>query len=1141
MTWSTIAALAASSPIVIAGQARRWLASPAFSRRSEAKRDADSVSPLSSSGRSGEAVAARRLEADEEGDGGQEPEPAEVSVRREPPDYRATRPIRRLPVLLDLLIVALAAATAASPLLRPGFPQSHDGEFHLFRLLDYVALLRDGELYPRWSPFMAVGYGYPVHNFYAPASAWVGSGFQLLGLGAVQAFKATLAMSILVAGLSMYLLARREQGRVGGVVSGVAYATLPYLLVDVYVRGALAEAWGLAILPLAFAAGRSAVEVRTLSTAAVAALAFGALALTHNMTALLGLPFVAVYAVLPLFCERRTWTLGSLLREGWPLAGALAWGLGLSAIYWAPALGEMALVASDALVGGYFDYRRGFHAVEDLVERDVYFEYNTVGYRAGLVQIVLAMAGLAIALSARRGLATVAFLAATLVLSLYMQVELSTPIWEAVPLLRFLQFPWRWLMLTGLATALLVGSLGRWLGAPLGATLAGGEPNDGSLPSEERNSLGSIGRLAMLVVLVAALVATAVARLSPVWWVAQDDAVTPAVLMQMERHRSMIGATTAGEYLPLGAGLHPIDSVHRSRSGDPPPRPVDVRLESASLTGLVVSTTSDESGPLVVDQLYFPGWEARVDGRPAPVRPFGALGLVSAEVPAGEHRVEIRRGLTPLQQVATGLGIVSLCLVLAALLRSGVRRRRRWVPAGAAAVALALGLAAIAPYGRAAGGDSASALFANGMQLAGWRVIGSASGGLGTIDLHLYWSVRRPVAADYVVALRVLDGDGRVVGRRDQQPSHGLRPTRLWMPGMIVRDEQQIRLLEGAPAGRYRLALGVRSRDGWVEVGRGQSSFWREPSGQVVAGAILGELDLKASARRLAPDLRHPTGAVYGDAIELASWEVDPGSAAGGPRVADVEPGRALRVRLKWRAIADTADYAVFVHLLSHDFKLLAQDDERPHRGYAPTALWHPGDEIADEYVVRIPEDAPPGRYFLSVGLYRRVDLKNVSVTSGGPGGDRYTLGEVKVKPRPLALDSLPGWRAIGASFGGRARLSGLVLDRPSSEGAARRLRATLYWEALVESQPDATVFVHMLGEDGRIVSQHDAPPAGGHFPTSAWDKGDAIRDEHEIVLEGPIPEDARLAIGLYDPATGRRLALDGGGDHVTVDLESLR
>jgi len=57
---------------------------------------------------------------------------------------------------------------------------------------------------------------------------------------------------------------------------------------------------------------------------------------------------------------------------------------------------------------------------------------------------------------------------------------------------------------------------------------------------------------------------------------------------------------------------------------------------------------------------------------------------------------------------------------------------------------------------------------------------------------------------------------------------------------------------------------------------------------------------------------------------------------------------------------------------------------------------------------------------------------------------------------------------------------------------------------------------VHLVGEDGQIIAQHDGDPVGGFTPTTRWRPGEIVPDRHRL----PLPDGAkgvyRLKAGLY-------------------------
>jgi len=76
-------------------------------------------------------------------------------------------------------------------------------------------------------------------------------------------------------------------------------------------------------------------------------------------------------------------------------------------------------------------------------------------------------------------------------------------------------------------------------------------------------------------------------------------------------------------------------------------------------------------------------------------------------------------------------------------------------------------------------------------------------------------------------------------------------------------------------------------------------------------------------------------------------------------------------LKLYWQSESPLpADYTTFVHLRNAAGENVAQKDRPPLNGAYPTSLWDPGEIIADEIIVPVPDDLPAGAYQLVVGMY---------------------------------------------------------------------------------------------------------------------------------------------------------------------------
>jgi hypothetical protein len=185
-----------------------------------------------------------------------------------------------------------------------------------------------------------------------------------------------------------------------------------------------------------------------------------------------------------------------------------------------------------------------------------------------------------------------------------------------------------------------------------------------------------------------------------------------------------------------------------------------------------------------------------------------------------------------------------------------------------------------------------------------------------------------------------------------------------------------------------------------------------------------------------------------------------------------------------------------------------------------PGAPWlghvAPGALLREVTALYFPPETEPGTYRL------RWTLLDGDTVIGEP----VTQGRIVVEPWPLVTDAPTTQTAIEADFGPDIQLSGYDLG----ELTGSELPLTLYWRATASPTASYLVFIHLVDEDGNIVSQLDTVPAGGARPTSGWRAGEIVSDAHVLPIPDELPPGLyRLNVGIYNPDDGTRLP-------VTVD-----
>jgi hypothetical protein len=689
--------------------------------------------------------------------------------------------------------VVLLVLPALVPLARAGFFDSHDGLFHVYRLQALDRAVRAGVLYPRWFPEFAFGYGHPVLNFYGPLSYYWGLPFTFLGAGAVLALKLVLSAGLGASALGMYAFARLHLRRGPSLVAAVVYAYLPYHLVDLYVRGALAEFLAFVWFPLILWGFHRLVTSpadRRFVRAALASLLLIALVATHSLSALIFAPVLGIYLILLLKDRPRRGAVGSLVL-------ALALAVALGAFYWLPVLAESRYVGlGQGASQGYQDHLVGMSGLFSLGAAYPYpAESGTAPtFPLGLGQLAIIVAALLGIFGLRlRSWVNLFFLGVALV-SAFMLTSASRPVWQLLePALAFLQYPWRFQALTVLATAFLAGVLCdaacRFLPARPAWLLAAG-------------FLLAIGAWAL--------------------WRLPYTPTTPDIsteaMWDMDREVGQVGATWTGEYLPIWvteqrwAISHPLPEPASAGKQLPPGQ---VRLEGVGYTRYNLTVGTPEGTTVILHQFHYPGWQARWQDGTLFSRPEGVLALASFEVQPGSGSLAARLGPTPTQFWGTLVSLmasltVGVGVLIAARRRTGPAWGDLLFAASCLVLAVVLLVSLALPNGIVQATEPVNANLEATVELLAYSTDRQTYHRGDTVSVTLYWRALRQPDQDYKAFVHLTDtAMTRQPAQHDGDPGGSFTPTTRWLPGELVPDTHHLQLPADLEPGRYRLWAGM--------------------------------------------------------------------------------------------------------------------------------------------------------------------------------------------------------------------------------------------------------------------------------------------------------------------------------------------
>jgi hypothetical protein len=1059
--------------------------------------------------------------------------------------------------LLLVLALALLAFPAASPYFWPGVPRTNDLAPHLFRTFFFDRALAWNGWWPRWSPDLVYGYGYPVFDFFPSLFHAVTDLWHRLGLPLLTAYRVTTYLHFWLAALGSYLLGRTvSHSPAGGWAAALVYTYSPYLLYDAHMRGAGPEMQALALLPLLVLALWRAGEQRAMDSEGATSAGsrspdapqgpLAPLSLRRSlvcslrspwwMLATAGLFALTLLSHYPVVYQISIpiglWLLLRALlaaRNGrfWvPLVGPLLGiGLGglLAAFFWLPALAEMPFVRAQLSISQGYSYQGNFLSLVDMlrwprIPADPSLVNPPVVRALPVVGLLCAGVGL---LWRRRRLhrpdwEVAASWTAVLLLCIWLITPASRFVWESFPLLRLTLYPWRLLSMASLAAAVM-------------AALALKGIRHGRLEIRPRNSPRSpVHSLWLPFFLTIVVITAGIPWLYPPRQ-SLAERVDLTLALADEAPPLLIGTTTLGEFLPRWVTELPPQQPARSAliADDNPDRLQAVEGLTWTRQGenpLDALYTIRANHPLTLTygQFYFPGWRATLDGAEAAISPSQPYGLMTLAVSAGEHELRLTFGRTPARaagELTSAAALVAALIVAFAGLRNVGRGLRNLVgpPAAIPYPQLFLGLTAVSlwlfftlvdtplrretlrPDGVLGRPVMAPLDYAGELRLLTFEQSATAVSAADRVCLTLYWQPQREIGVPYAVGVQVRDAEGKQwQASVDRPPDWRFIGSDPWPLDGYRLEPFEVTLADGTPPGTYHFHVGLVRAD----------------TGQTVAAHDLGSFQVAEPAQGERPLEEGMTAAaeaaVYGD-LRLLGTRVDRQEGA---------PGGIVRVTALWQVTEAPVLADTFTLQLVGDGGVALSQRVTLAPNY-PLAEWRPGDRLRSETILRLPAGLASGAYTWQIRW----------------GGRQINAGSLGIMAPERIFSPPPVELALNEAFGDLATLLGVnFTPAPALLRPSEPLDLTLVWRAERETATDYHVFVHLIDADGDILTQSDGEPAEWTRPTTGWLPGEIILDHHSLALPAGTVGPLWLRVGLYDAEGGQRLPT-ANGEFVLIPL----
>jgi hypothetical protein len=555
-----------------------------------------------------------------------------------------------------VLVLVLVMLVVGLPLVGGRVLAGHDIVTYLIYAQQTAANLGEGEVFPAWGGGFNAGYGSPALIFYPPLTSYVNAIPVLIGIPVAIGVWVLALLAHMLSGLALFGWLRSAGLGRSALPAAIVYMVAPYRFVDLYLRSALSEHWAFVWPPLILWVAASRRLSRPMRVA-LTALLVAALLLTN-------LPMAVLFGI-----ALAIWFSLSSRLSGMRLPIVIGVGLGF-------AVAAFALVPQ-ALSPSFFDTERYYGAAAGRFRPSAntlfsdgfgVWSPNTLFSLVLVLTCVLALAAFwSMRRTERRDRdALLAILGA--VAGVAISSGPMGPIWDVLPVLSKLQFPWRVSAVMTLVVAVLVARLEprrAWMlvivTAVVAAPFSGWDRTAPAStfirPQPSPTEPGTIFPDPY----------TAWQAGSGGWYWRHENLAEPWLLPRNQR--PFLFPDLAGD---RAAELDLI----RNRPAVMLDQPDGlIRVIEWGQVQRALEVSSPDGGVLLWRLLPFPEMRVTVDGREVDVTEDAVTGLLSHPVPAGEHVVHWTWRPFPALRWARGVSLAGLIVSFALLLMAGVRRR----------------------------------------------------------------------------------------------------------------------------------------------------------------------------------------------------------------------------------------------------------------------------------------------------------------------------------------------------------------------------------------------------------------------------------------------------------------------------------
>lgn len=526
--------------------------------------------------------------------------------------------------LFFILIIAIVSVVNLRYFFKPGIFQGHDSEMHLARIANYYLAIKDGHFPPRWARNLNFKFGYPVFNYNYPLANMLSYPLIVVGLGVEDSLKIVLFFGYFFGGLSFYLWSKNHFSRLSAFIGAIFYLCAPYQFLDLYVRGSIGETIAFGLLPLVlYFLNRLSKKINITNFLGLVTAVF-IFSLSHNIMVLFFTPLIIAYWCYLVKLKKNK----KFIRISFV---SLFSGLLLTGFFWLPAFFGRNFVTLEAVDIKTF-YLDHYVELKQLIYSPWQYGFSisgpndTLSFQIGIFHWLVVILSLFFMVKFRKKLShLLIFLMLFFWMVIFLMLPQSRFIWRALPILGYLQFPWRLLSLTIITSSFLACFI-----------------------SQKNKVLG--------VILATLCFIYSFPFTKPFFWEKKQD---------MYYYDYLFTTSTRHENMPRLFQENKSDQFKprlTSDSGE-----VTFRELSWKTGKHIYEVNVPKETKIWEHTAYFPGWQGYIDGKKTEIlfNNKDYPGIIGLDVPAGQHQIITRfTENTPARIIGDCLSLGSIIIIL---------------------------------------------------------------------------------------------------------------------------------------------------------------------------------------------------------------------------------------------------------------------------------------------------------------------------------------------------------------------------------------------------------------------------------------------------------------------------------------------